>query len=280
MKRLACQYAIIRFLPYAETGEFANVGIVLACPEVDFLDARLMSTKKTGRITGFFEQLDKQIYRDTLNYFHEELKRVRLMVRHQGSQDAGGLVKQTFAGLTRPREALLRFGDTRVVMAEEPERMLDQLFARMVERDFASKEYHDKLVERGVREVLRKANLRDYFDDGVIGDQDDVHLTVPFARMRGDEVRFAIKPLDLAKDDANKVFDVGGRLLDRIHRLKKRDQLPQGLLVVVKEPGKNEVRALGAADEIEADLRNAGVEIALADNTRAITDFAKAATQH
>ena len=61
MNRLACQYTIIRFLPYAETGEFANVGIVLACPETGLLDARLMPTKKTGRITGFFEQLDKQI---------------------------------------------------------------------------------------------------------------------------------------------------------------------------------------------------------------------------
>ncbi|MGH8147921.1 MAG: DUF3037 domain-containing protein, partial [Rhodanobacteraceae bacterium] len=27
MNRLACQYAVIRFLPYAETGEFANVGV-------------------------------------------------------------------------------------------------------------------------------------------------------------------------------------------------------------------------------------------------------------
>lgn len=278
MNRLACQYAIIRFLPYAETGEFANVGIVLACPEIGFLDARLMPTRKTGRITGFFDQLDKQVYRDTLNYLNEELQRVRQLVRDAGHHDGGGLVKQTFAALTRPREALLRFGDTRVVMAEAAETMLDQLFARMVERDFASKEYHDKLVERGVREVLRKANLRAYFDDAVIGDQDDVHLAVPFAHMRGDEVQLAIKPLDLAKDEANKVFDVGGRLVDRVHRLKKRNQLPHGLLVVVKEPGKDDVRARGAAHEIETDLREAGVQIARADNTRAITAFARAAT--
>jgi len=29
MKKFACQYAIVRFLPYLETGEFANVGIVM-----------------------------------------------------------------------------------------------------------------------------------------------------------------------------------------------------------------------------------------------------------
>lgn len=32
MNKLACQYAVVRFLPYAETGEFANVGVALACP--------------------------------------------------------------------------------------------------------------------------------------------------------------------------------------------------------------------------------------------------------
>ncbi|TAM57619.1 MAG: DUF3037 domain-containing protein [Rhodanobacter sp.] len=42
MNRFACQYAIIRFLPYAETGEFANVGVVLACPATGYFGARLM----------------------------------------------------------------------------------------------------------------------------------------------------------------------------------------------------------------------------------------------
>ncbi len=30
--KVACNYAIIRFLPYPETEEFVNVGVVLACP--------------------------------------------------------------------------------------------------------------------------------------------------------------------------------------------------------------------------------------------------------
>lgn len=36
MKKFACQYAIDRFLPYMETGEFANVGIVMLCPDAGF----------------------------------------------------------------------------------------------------------------------------------------------------------------------------------------------------------------------------------------------------
>ncbi|MGM0927683.1 MAG: DUF3037 domain-containing protein [Pseudomonadota bacterium] len=32
MKRIACQYVILRFMPYVETGEFANVGVVMIPP--------------------------------------------------------------------------------------------------------------------------------------------------------------------------------------------------------------------------------------------------------
>jgi hypothetical protein len=34
-------YAIIRVVPRVERGEMINVGIILSCPDVDFLDARV-----------------------------------------------------------------------------------------------------------------------------------------------------------------------------------------------------------------------------------------------
>lgn len=44
--RVPCQYAIIQFMPYPETGEFANVGVVLACPQMRYLGARLAPVKR------------------------------------------------------------------------------------------------------------------------------------------------------------------------------------------------------------------------------------------
>ena len=279
MNRLACQYAIIRFLPYAETGEFANVGIVLVCPETGFLDARLMPTRKTGRITGFFDQLDKQIYRDTLNYLDNELQRVRQMVRDAGHRDGGVLVKQTFAGLTRPREALLRFGETRVVLAEDPTVTLDKLFARFVERDFANKQYHDKLLERGVREVLVRANLREYFKPAEVGSE-SLHIQVPFVHMRDGQPTHAIKPLDLGKDEANQVYEHGGHWLERVRRLGKHELLPTAMLFAVKAPASADTAVRRAADEIICDLKEAGVVVAEATDATAITQFAAGVRVH
>ena len=57
MTKFACQYALLRFRPFAETGEFANVGIVLLAPEARFFGFRLL--KRYGRITQFFIELYK-----------------------------------------------------------------------------------------------------------------------------------------------------------------------------------------------------------------------------
>lgn len=275
MNRLACQYAIIRFLPYAETGEFANVGVLLACPATGYLDARLMPTKRTGRITAFFDQLDKRVYREALNYLDEELERIRELIRERANIGPA-FVQQTFAGLARPQEALLRFGETRVVMTDEPETTLDKLFARFVERDFVSKQYHDKLLERGVRQVLARANLRAYFSAGTIG-TDDLHIQVPFVHSRNGRPILAIKPLDLARDEPNQVYDHGGHWVDRIRRLRKHGLLPDETLFAVQRPATDDTRVLKAADEIVAELREQCVEVAAATDAKAIAGFASAA---
>lgn len=273
MNRLACQYAIIRFLPYAETGEFANVGVVLTCPETGFLDARLMPTKKTGRITAFFDQLDKKIYRDTLGYVDDEVQRIRKMTQAAGHRDVGTLVKQTFAGLTRPRESLLRFSDTRVILAEDPGATLQQLFARFVERDFVNKQYHERILERDVRQVLARADLRQYFGPEVIGN-DDLHVQIPFVHLHDGKPSHAIKPLDLARDEANQVYEHGGHWADRIRRLRKHALLPGELLFAVNSPEGTDLAIRRAADEILDDLRGYGVVVVEATDARAITEFA------
>ena len=35
---LPCNFAVLRFRPYRETGEFVNIGVVLACPAARFFD--------------------------------------------------------------------------------------------------------------------------------------------------------------------------------------------------------------------------------------------------
>jgi hypothetical protein len=276
MSRYACQYAIIRFLPYAETGEFANVGVVLACPATGYLEARLMPPRRTGRITGFFEQLDRRIYREAMAYLKEELTRVGNLVADRGPGQPT-FVQQAFAGLVRPREALLRFSETRVILAEQPADTLHKLFSTVVERDFADKSYHDQWLERGVRETLRKAQLRQYFQPEDIGNQ-DLHIRVPFVHRYEGRPQLAIKPLDLAKDEPNQVYDIGARWVGRVQLLQRHQLLPGSMLFAVSMPDAKHERAHAAVEEILGDLRRTvSVEAVPITDTAAITAFANAA---
>ena len=49
----ACHYAIVRFMPFVETGEFGNVGVVLFSPTARFFGFRLLG-QRISRITNFF----------------------------------------------------------------------------------------------------------------------------------------------------------------------------------------------------------------------------------
>jgi hypothetical protein len=56
MTKIACNYSVIRFLPYPESGEFVNIGVVVSGPQTGFLDFRI-ERKKFGRIGKFFPEL-------------------------------------------------------------------------------------------------------------------------------------------------------------------------------------------------------------------------------
>lgn len=263
MNKVACQYAIIRFLPYAETGEFANVGVVLACPATGFFDAALMPGQRTRRIGAFFDQMDKRIYRDALRLLKDEIERLRALLAERVQRDGGRAVQQMFTGLVRPLEGLVRFGDTRVVMAHDPAMTLADLFGRYVERNFADRGYHDRLLEKVVLEALKRANVHESYKPHDIGN-DFVHVKVPFVCMHEGRPLAAIKPLDLAKEEPNEVLDYGGHWLERVRRLKKHRVLPN-MLFAVYEPSATHPAAQQAAREIVEELGELVVVKAVAE---------------
>jgi hypothetical protein len=125
-------------MPYIETGEFANVGILLWSPKNRSLGFKLLR-KKYARITQFFEELDKGLYLKTMANLEAELHRVQGMLKDQAGQFGDndreyGFHKGLFEELIRPRETIVRFSEQRVVLAENPETTLDELYDRYVGR--------------------------------------------------------------------------------------------------------------------------------------------------
>jgi hypothetical protein len=269
MNEVACQYTIVRFLPYAETGEFANVGIILACPETGFIGGKVVALNRTKRITDFFDDLQAKIYKEGVKYIREEITRVRNFIAHLPG-DRARITSAAFHELARPREALIRCSPVRAVLATDPKAELERLFGHFVERDFVTKEYQEELLTKGVGRLLATASLRGLFDKGIVGD-DAISVRFPFVSRQTSTEAMAIKPLDLAKAEASKVIDHGGPWVDKVRRLKKHGLLPK-VLFAVDCPASG--RQLLAAKEIVGDLESLGVQVTNIKNEQEILKFA------
>lgn len=278
MNKYVCHYAIVRFLPFVETGEFANVGVVLFCPEKRYFDFKLIT--RVRRITAFFEQLNADVFRRAKNEFSQEFKRLRdfnttlTQERHWRIDDpkAAGLF---FNEITRPREVLMRFDTQRVVLANDPAVKLKELFEYYVERNFVTHEYQDKLLERKINKVLTEANLARFYKPARIGN-DDYHALFPFVHLVDNKPIRVIKPLHLAHDEPMRIFEHGWLWLGKLKKLKAVRMLPENILLPVNGPKHNVHDEREAAyNEIVKKFREENIGVAAVTKIDEIINFAR-----
>ena len=274
MKKFACQYAIVRFLPYMETGEFANVGIVMLCPDAGFFEFKLLA--RVRRITAFFEELDSGIYRRAANDFKQELKRIRnwLVQQPERKMDVE-LARHLFGELTRQREAMMRFDNVRVVLADDPAQQLDELFGHYVERNFATKAYQELLLDKSVRRVLTDAKLNKQYRPETLGEATKYHAKLPFVHREGERAVKAIKPLYLAHEDPAQIYDHGWAWFGRVNMLRTLHLLPDQVLFPVQGPVEARGERFDMFQEITAKMAANDVLVVPSIQTERIVEFAR-----
>jgi hypothetical protein len=253
-----CNYAISRFRPYRETGEFVNVGVVLICPQVNYF-GYLFQTRKHKRITDFFPELEVDVFKMGLSGLLKELSRItgrshdeqinQLVLRDEAHASIG-----RFRELVRPREVLFHFAEVATALTLDPQTKLKELFHYYIERQFArDREYQEVIMRRHLAEFLRKVNLdREYRTDVRVGDE-SYHVVLPFVHVRGTVVQKAIKPLHLDKEGTTEIYRHGDAWLSTVRRLKQINRLPKELLFTIKPP-KNGPKKIAAAQEICREL--------------------------
>ena len=151
MNEVVCNYAIARFRPYRETGEFVNVGVVLVCAETGYFDYRF-ATGECQRVTDFFPALEVDVFQAGLRGLLKELARVAARERdehlHQPILREGTpAILTRFRELVRPREALFFFSEAGTILAADPRAKLQELFDRYIrpQRGTASAPVHQYL---------------------------------------------------------------------------------------------------------------------------------------
>lgn len=264
------QYAIVRFLPHVETGEFANVGIVLCAPELGLFEFRL-APSRFARVTDFFEDLEGKLYKATLQTVEQELLRLQTYVTRLTPKE----LAQQMQDVVRPRETLVRYSELRSLYLEQkPAVVLEQLFERLVHRSFLTEEYQESLMVKVIRKQLKDEKLTHFKQDKV--HDNFIEVTLPLVAKTNDV--FVIRPLAFRQQTSTRILEHSQQWLWRFQRLVNHNVLQkEHILLPLQGPTGSDSKLLSAFKEVERELIVFGVQTLDYKDKAGISRFAKQA---
>ncbi len=278
-KQLACHYCVVRFSPYPETDEFVNVGVVLACPITGYLDFKRADLRRRGRVGRFFPELEANTYSAALHAWDDSLKHWRRapVVDQILTESDQRRQREIFKTIVRPRESILFYSETRVILSSNPATTLDEVFGIYVERRFANvPEYQERVMCRRLQVVLNEADLlQRYAIDEKIGN-DEYQVRFPFVKREDGAGRplQAIKALHLDRKNSTDIIRHADDWINVMRRLRGFNTAPQEVLFVLQAPSGGEASHVRAFDQVRRDLDLDKISHVAEDATSEIVAFA------
>ena len=118
-------YAIVRVVPRVERGEMINVGVILSCPAVDFLESAIELDDTT--LLALDPALDLEAVRANL---------ATIPVICRGGSEAGPIgalpQRQRFRWLVSPRSTMIQMSPVHTGRTSDPAAALSHLLAKRV----------------------------------------------------------------------------------------------------------------------------------------------------
>ena len=119
-------YAILRVVPRVDRGESVNVGVILSCPERQFLEARIQVDE--ARLLTLDPTVDLPTVTETLN---------AIVAICRGDAETGPLgempQRNRFHFLVNPRSTIIQPSPTHTGRTHDPAATLDTLMRKLVD---------------------------------------------------------------------------------------------------------------------------------------------------
>jgi len=266
MKTL-CMYATVRFMPFAETQEFANVGVVLCAPDSGKLRFKL-ARKRFGRINQFFDDLDGKLYGSTLDLLEAELKRIQDYAFNVPGKNTAAL----FNELTRHREGVVYFGNVSTAIVDNFDNKLTDLYEHYVERSFLNEKYREDILEKNIRKLFKHEKVEGFKATQLRTKLGEFKL--PFVK-KGNNGLQVIRPIAFDRKTPLAAYEHANQWIDRFSRLQNEEiVLPENMMLAAEKPKNAEfedayIEAVNAAAEQQ-------ILIVDANDQQQILEFARA----
>ena len=120
-------YAIVRIVPHVERGEQINVGVILSCPDANFLDARIELDE--ARLLALDPAVDLELMRANL---------ATIPAVCRGGAGAGPIgelpPRGRFRWLVSPRSTMIQTSPVHTGRTTDPAACLEHLVEKVVRR--------------------------------------------------------------------------------------------------------------------------------------------------
>jgi hypothetical protein len=207
-----CLYSIVRYAPYAETEEFANIGVVMCAPKENFFDFQL-TKRNDSRVRNFFH--DDSIFPVAKDAIQKEIQFAKV----QASQiSAPKQLAQFFHYFTTKKESIFQFSTVRVVLSHNPKDELGRIYNKYVNHsDFTKERREDVLARELKRSIDRIDGLKNVFKQDSI-DGFFAKFSMPLVAKKHNKVLCAIKPLAFTQSEPGKMMEHSDTWVMRITR--------------------------------------------------------------
>lgn len=196
-----CLYSIIRYAPYAETEEFANIGVVLCAPKLGQFHYQLTQSNN-ARVKNFFQ--DEIIFPHAKDAIAREMQFAQEQSYKFYSPEK---LANFFNYLIGKKESIVHFSPARVVMAESPQELTFELFNKFVNHSEVTKESREAILTRELKNRFSHySDLKNAFRKEMLGGE-LTRFSIPFVARQDGEILCAIKPLAFTQDKPEKMME-------------------------------------------------------------------------
>ncbi|WP_342609691.1 DUF3037 domain-containing protein [Vibrio tritonius] len=268
MKNLV-RYTVVRFMPFTQTQEFANVGVVIHLPQTGDVLFKL-ANKRFGRVSQFFDDLDGQLYANAIKMFNIELSRIQQLTTGMYGKQLAGFMDE----VTRQREGFLTFSDTSALLTEKTvDNVLEELFETYVGRNFNTKEHREDLLVKNLKKQLDSVSKYKFVKSKLSAD----YLSFDLPLVASDQYETkAIKPLSFYQTNPLKLIDHGEFWVSRVkHLLNSKTITADNFLFAVDYPKFDDTKLNAAYTSLSNEMKALGVNVLDASDSIRINEFAR-----
>ncbi|HBR17087.1 MAG TPA: hypothetical protein DD725_05700 [Deltaproteobacteria bacterium] len=213
--KIPYSFTVLRYVHDVLSGEFINVGVVLFAPSAKFLDARC--TAKYGRLSKMFSDVNKDHFRKSARFIQDRMEEEgrRLRDELQLEKVPGG-IKEVAAKVLPVDDSSLQFSPEGYGLTDDPQKTLDQIYSRYVEK------YHEKVerqrrteddVWRTFKKPLEEKKVLEHLKPHIIASKD---YELEFKHCRKNDVWHAYQPISFDLQDADEIVEKAARWVGRM----------------------------------------------------------------